>query len=341
MVELIRRVIPRDIFGGDVVKLKMDATVHAYYEVSGISGTFFSAFLPVKIAVIGGSGLYNLEGLEVVAEVNPDTPWGKPSDAIVIAKDQTGLHVAFLARHGRGHYLTPTEVPSRANIAALKSIGVEAIIAFSAVGSLREELKPRDFVLPAQIIDRTKHIRPSSFFEDGLVAHAMFADPFSSVLEEVIWAQRAVVEGAEFHRQKTLICMEGPQFSTRAESHMYRSFGGDLINMSVLPEAKLAREAEIAYQMVCMSTDYDCWKEHEVPVTVEAVVANLKANTDNAQRLLAAILPGVQEVVESGKVTEGLEGSMRFACMTAPEKRSKEAVQKLEFLLPGYYTICN
>ncbi|KAG0251433.1 hypothetical protein BG011_007608 [Mortierella polycephala] len=296
---------------------------------------------PVKIAVIGGSGLYNLEGLEFVAEVSPETPWGKPSDAIIIAKNQAGLHVAFLARHGRGHYLTPTEVPSRANIAALKSLGVEAIIAFSAVGSLREELKPRDFILPSQVIDRTKGIRPSTFFEDGLVAHAMFADPFSAVLEEVIWAQRAVVEDADFHRQKTLICMEGPQFSTRAESNMYRSFGADLINMSVLPEAKLAREAEIAYQMICMSTDYDCWKEHEVAVTVEAVVANLKANTGNAQRLLSAILPGVQEVVESGKATEGLDGSMRFACMTAPEKRSKSAVQKLEFLLPGYYTICN
>ncbi|KAF9408610.1 S-methyl-5-thioadenosine phosphorylase [Podila epigama] len=296
------------------------------------------SYLPVKIAVIGGSGLYNLEGLEVVAEVNPDTPWGKPSDAITIARTQTGVHVAFLARHGRGHYLTPSEVPARANIAALKSLGVEAIIAYSAVGSLREELKPRDFVLPSQIIDRTKGIRPSTFFEQGLVAHAMFADPFSAELEQVIWDKRHVIEGGDFHRKKTLICMEGPQFSTRAESHMYRSFGGDLINMSVLPEAKLAREAEIAYQMICMSTDYDCWKEHEVAVTVEAVVANLKANSNNAQRLLAAILPGIQKLIEDGTLRQGLEGSMRFACMTGPEKRSKEAVQKLEFLLPGYFT---
>ncbi|KAG0286481.1 hypothetical protein BGZ96_009437 [Linnemannia gamsii] len=288
----------------------------------------------VKIAIIGGSGLYNLEGLELVAEVNPDTPWGKPSDAITIAKTASGLYVAFLARHGRGHYLTPSEVPARANIAALKSLGVEVIIAYSAVGSLREELKPRDFVLPSQIIDRTKGIRHSTFFEEGLVAHAMFADPFSAVLEK-----RGVIEGGDFHRQKTLICMEGPQFSTRAESHMYRSFGADLINMSVLPEAKLAREAEIAYQMICMSTDYDCWKEHEVAVTVEAVVANLKANSDNAQRLLAAILPGLEQVVKNGQALEGLKGSMRFACMTAPEKRSAEAVKKLEFLLPGYYTV--
>ncbi|KAF9305048.1 hypothetical protein BGZ74_011625 [Mortierella antarctica] len=297
------------------------------------------SYLPVKIAIIGGSGLYNLDGLELVAEVNPDTPWGKPSDAITIARTQSGLHVAFLARHGRGHYLTPSEVPARANIAALKSIGVEAIIAYSAVGSLRDELKPRDFVLPSQVIDRTKGIRPSTFFEDGIVAHAMFADPFSAVLENVIWEQRHVMEGGDFHRNKTLICMEGPQFSTRAESHMYRSFGADLINMSVLPEAKLARESEIAYQMICMSTDYDCWKEHEVAVTVEAVVANLNANSSNAQRLLAAILPGVEKVVENGQVLEGLKGSMRFACMTAPEKRSKEAVQKLEFILPGYYTV--
>ncbi|KAF9919333.1 hypothetical protein BX616_007057 [Lobosporangium transversale] len=294
---------------------------------------------PVKIAFIGGSGLYNLEGLEVVTEVNPETPWGKPSDAIVIARTPTGLHVAFLARHGRGHYLTPSEVPGRANIAALKSIGVEVIIAFSAVGSLREELKPRDFVLPDQIIDRTKGIRDSTFFEKGLVAHAMFADPFSRVLEEVIWDQKHVVEGGDFHRSKTLVCMEGPQFSTRAESHMYRALGGDLINMSALPEAKLAREAEIAYQMICMSTDYDCWKEHEEPVTVEAVVANFKSNASNAQKLLVAILPGLQDVVENGKALVGLKGSMRFACMTAPEKRNKEAVKKLEYLLPGYYTV--
>ncbi|KAG0366963.1 hypothetical protein BGZ54_004614, partial [Gamsiella multidivaricata] len=291
------------------------------------------------IAVIGGSGLYNLEGLEVVAEVNPETPWGKPSDAIVIARTSAGQHVAFLARHGRGHYLTPSEVPGRANIAALKSLGVEIIIAFSAVGSLREELKPRDFVLPSQIIDRTKGIRPSTFFEDGIVAHAMFADPFSAVLEDEIWKQREVIEGGDFHRQKTLVCMEGPQFSTRAESHMYRAWGGDLINMSALPEAKLAREAEIAYQMICMSTDYDCWKEHEEAVTVEAVVANLKANSNNAQRLLAAILPGLQNLIESGRATEGLKGSMRFACMTVPEKRNKEVVQKLEYILPGYYTV--
>ncbi|KAG0235075.1 hypothetical protein BGW42_005868 [Actinomortierella wolfii] len=295
--------------------------------------------LPVQIAVIGGSGLYNLEGLEFVAEVNPETPWGKPSDAITVARTEAGLHIAFLARHGRGHYLTPTEVPSRANIAALKSLGVQVILAFSAVGSLREELKPRDFVLPEQIIDRTKGIRPSSFFEQGLVAHAMFADPFSKVIADVIWEKRDVIEGGDFHRGKTLVCMEGPQFSTRAESHMYRSWGGDVINMSALPEAKLAREAEIAYQMICMSTDYDCWKEHEEAVTVEAVVANLRANSDNAQRLLAAILPGLQKCIEDGSAVEGLKGSMRFACMTAPEKRNPELVQKLEYLLPGYYTI--
>jgi 5'-methylthioadenosine phosphorylase len=294
---------------------------------------------PVKIAVIGGSGLYNLEGLHVVAEVNPDTPWGKPSDSIIIAQTPNGTHVAFLARHGRGHYLTPSEVPSRANMAALKSLGVEVIIAYSAVGSLREELAPRDFVLPNQVIDRTKGIRPSTFFEEGIVAHAMFADPFSKVLEDVIWEQRHVLQGGKFHKEKTLICMEGPQFSTRAESHMYRSFGADVINMSVLPEAKLAREAEMAYQMICMSTDYDCWKDHEVAVTVEAVVANLHANTANAQRLLTAILPGLEKVVEDGSALEGLTGSMRFACMTAPEKRSKAAVEKLEYILPGYYTV--
>lgn len=231
----------------------------------------------VKIGVIGGSGLYSLDNLTILGEYNPKTPWGYPSDALIIAETEQKIKVAFLARHGRGHFLTPSNVPSRANIAALKSAGVQVILAFSAVGSLRQEIAPRDFVIPTQIIDRTKGVRDFTFF-DELVGHVMFADPFSNELGVLINDVQKTLNGPKFHTGKTLICMEGPQFSTRAESHMYRSWGADIINMSVLPEAKLAREAEIAYQMVCMSTDYDCWKETEEAVSVEAVVANLNGN---------------------------------------------------------------
>ncbi|KAJ3115097.1 hypothetical protein HDU96_001209 [Phlyctochytrium bullatum] len=294
----------------------------------------------VKIAIIGGSGLYNLEGLNVIAEVNPSTPWGFPSDKIIIAETTTGIQVAFLARHGRGHYLTPTEVPSRANIAALKSLGVEVIVAFSAVGSLREEITPRDFVLPDQIVDRTKGIRPSTFFENGVVAHTGFADPFDEPLANLIAdAAAAAVPSLKVHRGKTLVCMEGPQFSTRAESHMYRSWGCDLINMSAIPEAKLAREAEIVYQMVCMSTDYDCWRVGEEAVDVQAVMATMTTNVVSAKNLLVDLIPRLHKSLEENSLVsvQKLKGSMKFAVMTAKEKRDPETVKKLDFLLPGYF----
>ncbi|KAF8622441.1 hypothetical protein AX15_007024 [Amanita polypyramis BW_CC] len=209
----------------------------------------------VLIGVIGGSGLYHLDNLTFVKHVNPETPWGHPSSPITISSLPTGTQIAFLSRHGKGHTISPSSVPSRANIAALKSLGVRAIIAFSAVGSLREEISPGSFILPTQIIDRTKGIRPASFFEgSSVVAHAAFGDPFSMSL--VRWlegrVEQALGEVANetgrqvgLFRDKCIVCMEGPQFSTRAESLMYRQWGGDLINMSVLPEAKLAREAEL------------------------------------------------------------------------------------------------
>ncbi|KAI8359847.1 nucleoside phosphorylase domain-containing protein [Choanephora cucurbitarum] len=268
----------------------------------------------VKIAVIGGSGLYNLEGLEVIEEVNPETPWGFPSDKIVISRLPSGNKIAFLARHGRGHYLTPTEVPVRANIAALKSIGVEVIIAFSA------------------------GLRPSTFFGEGVVAHAGFAEPFHAGLANLIYNHAKSLEfGAKLHRDKTAVCMEGPAFSTRAESHMYRSWGGDIINMSALPESKLAREAEIAYQIVCMSTDYDCWRVDEEAVTVETVMNNMKNNGKNAKNLLHAILPDLEKAVAEDTLEPKLKGSMKFSGMTAKEKRNPETVAKLDYILPGYF----
>ncbi|KAJ3145258.1 hypothetical protein HDU89_007480 [Geranomyces variabilis] len=292
----------------------------------------------VRIAVIGGSGLYNLDNLHVLGEIRPKTPWGEPSDAIVISQTPDGHKIAFLARHGRGHYLNPSEVPARANIAALKHIGVDVILAFSAVGSLQQEIAPRDFVVPSQIIDRTKGVRESTFFDNGVTGHVGFADPFDSDLAKLTVAAAEGL-GVKFHEDKTLICMEGPAFSTRAESKMYRSWGADVINMSVLPEAKLAREAEIAYQMVCMSTDYDCWKVEEEAVNVEAVIANLGANSDTAKRLLLALIPAVTSALHANELKNlgALKGANKWAVITAPEKRNPAQVEKLNYLLPGYY----
>ncbi|CAG8683571.1 5499_t:CDS:1, partial [Acaulospora morrowiae] len=231
--------------------------------------------------------------------------------------------------------------PSRANIAALKHIGVEIIIAFSAVGSLREEIKHRDFVIPDQIIDRTKGIRPSTYFEGGIAAHVTFADPFSPLLAEIIYSHRKCLEnpengdGINLHCNKTLVCIEGPAFSTRAESHLYRSWGCDIINMSVLPEAKLAKEVEIAYQMICMSTDYDCWKPNEV-VSVESVIANLRQNVDNAKKLLSEILPDLEKALKEGKFAY-LKGSMKNSCITDKRVITEKAIQKINYVLPGYY----
>ncbi|TPX44536.1 hypothetical protein SeMB42_g04298 [Synchytrium endobioticum] len=294
----------------------------------------------VTIAVIGGSGLYALDGITVIGQVNPLTPWGHPSDSITIATTPSATKIAFLARHGRGHYLSPSEVPVRANIAALKKLGVQVILALSAVGSLQEEINPCDFVLPTQIIDRTKGIRDSTFFETGCVAHAMFSDPFDDELADIVHkAAKEIIPDVTIHRNKTLVCMEGPAFSTRAESLMYRSWGADLINMSAIPEAKLAREAEVAYQMLCMSTDYDCWKVEEDPVTVEAVMARMTVNGANARKLLLAVIPILERALKAGSITSvgKLKGSMKYAVMTAKEKRNPDTVAKLDYILPGYY----
>ncbi|WCL49749.1 S-methyl-5'-thioadenosine phosphorylase [Leptospira sp. GIMC2001] len=283
----------------------------------------------VKIAIIGGTGLYSLDGMEILREIHSDTPWGKPSDVITIGRFK-GKEIAFLPRHGKGHFISPSDIPAQANICALRNLGVEEIVSFSSVGSLRQEIAPRDFVLPNQIIDRTK-ARPSSFFENGVVAHAPFADPFSISLAKRIEKVAEKIK-LKLHTEKTLICMEGPLFSTRAESHMYRSWGADIINMSVLPEAKLAREAEIAYQMVCMSTDYDCWKEDEEHVTLEMVIKNLTQNADTAKTLLAELIP---ELGNGDDVS--LIGTTKYSIVTAPEKRNPEQVMKLKVLFPEYF----
>jgi 5'-methylthioadenosine phosphorylase len=236
--------------------------------------------------------LYDIEGLSDIEEVSLETPFGKPSDTIVLGTLE-GIRVAFLPRHGRGHRISPSELPARANIWAMKSLGVTHLLSISAVGSLREEMAPRDVVIPDQLLDRTKGVRPATFFGDGVVVHIAFAEPYCPELCRIVYDAARSVQGVTVHQGGTMVVMEGPQFSTRAESHFYRQIGGDLIGMTALPEAKLAREAEICYSTVAMVTDYDCWHESEEAVTVDMVIANLLANVDVSKSILKAALSGI------------------------------------------------
>lgn len=240
------------------------------------------------IGVIGGSGLYHMDALQDAQEHDLETPYGKPSDAVVTGTVH-GVPVAFLARHGRGHRLIPSELPYRANIHALRQLGVRYLVSFSAVGSLREELRPLDMVLPDQFIDLTKR-REGTFFGAGAVAHASLAQPVCANLSDVL--ARSVAEAGlgdkiRLHRGGTYVCIEGPQFSTMAESHWYRSMGASVIGMTNMPEAKLAREAQMAYATLAMVTDYDCWHPREAHVTADAAIANLMQNAGHAQAIAA------------------------------------------------------
>ena len=243
-----------------------------------------------RVAVIGGSGLYEMEGLSGVRQVDLDTPFGKPSDSIVLG-DLEGVSVAFLPRHGRGHRINPTHLPVRANIYALKTLGVERIVSVSAVGSLKEEYEPLHMVVPDQLVDRTRQ-RASTFFDDSLVAHVAFAEPFCPVLSGLL-CQSVRENGATVHCDGTMVVMEGPAFSTRAESELYRSWGADIIGMTALPEAKLAREAEICYATLACVTDYDCWRESTEVVTVDIVVANLLKNVSTSRDVLRKVIPRI------------------------------------------------
>lgn len=281
------------------------------------------------VGIIGGSGVYQIDGARVIAEVRPKTPFGLPSDAIVIA-DIGGTHTAFLPRHGKGHRLTPTEIPVQANIYALKSLGVESIIAISAVGSLKENIAPRDFVIPSQIIDRTKS-RVNSFFGGGIVGHVAFDKPFcpslSAILGDVLRA-----EGHTAHCDETYVCMEGPLFSTKAESELYRCWGAGIIGMTALPEAKLAREAEICYAMIAMATDYDCWHPEHDSVTLDMIIANANANAANVKALLPKIIAKID-----AHSSCACHRAAQFAVMTAPSAISPAARKRLELFYGKYW----
>ena len=285
-----------------------------------------------KIGIIGGSGLYKMEALQEIEEVQLDTPFGKPSDSLIVG-NLDGTRVAFLARHGRNHHLSPSELPFRANIHAMKQLGVDYLISASAVGSLQTAVKPLDMVVPDQFIDRTKN-RASSFFGEGIVAHIAFGDPVCTQLAKVLSEsiESLNLEEVTAHRGGTYICMEGPAFSTKAESHLYRSWGATIIGMTNLPEAKLAREAEIAYATLALVTDYDCWHPSHDSVTVEMVIGNLKRNAVNAQRVIRESVRRLSENPPSSDAHSALQ----YAILTPLDKAPATTKEKLQLLLQKY-----
>ncbi|MEE9365315.1 MAG: S-methyl-5'-thioadenosine phosphorylase [Dehalococcoidales bacterium] len=281
-----------------------------------------------KIAVIGGSGLYDIEGMKDIEEVDINTPFGKPSDKIVVGKLE-GVGIAFLPRHGRGHRILPTEVPYRANIYALKSIGVERIIGINSVGSLKEEYKPNDLLIPDQLIDRTRG-RVSTFFGEGIVAHIPFGEPFCPSLSQLVYGA-AKDAGATAHQGGTYVVMEGPAFSTKAESLLYRSWGADVIGMTALPEAKLAREAEICYAVIACITDYDCWRRGHDAVTAEMIIGRLRQNVDTAKRIIKLAVQKVPPKRDCDCAT-----ALSTALITAPDVMPEAQKQKLDLLIGKY-----
>ena len=282
-----------------------------------------------KIGIIGGSGLYSMPGFEVKEEVLHGSPWGDPSDKYIVGT-LAGRDVAFLARHGRGHRLSPSELNFRANIHGFKALGVERIISLSAVGSLKEEHRPLDFVLPDQFFDRTRG-RVSTFFGEGLVAHVSFADPVCPQLSGVLH-EACSTAGVNAKRGGTYLCMEGPAFSTKAESNVYRSWGMDVIGMTNLQEAKLAREAEICYVTVAMVTDYDCWHPDHDAVTVNDIIANLVKNAENAAHVVKAAVAAMPE-----ERTCKCGSALAHALITDRKVVPDLTLKKLELLVGKYF----
>jgi 5'-methylthioadenosine phosphorylase len=282
------------------------------------------------IGIIGGSGLYEMEGLTEVERVNLTTPFGEPSDAYLTGR-LGDAKLVFLPRHGRGHRILPHEINFRANIHGMKQLGVEWILSVSAVGSMKEEIHPGDLVIVDQFIDRTK-ARAASFFGEGVAGHVAFADPVCDTLADHLHTAAAAT-GARVHKGGTYVVIDGPMFSTRAESHVYRSWGVDVIGMTNLPEAKLAREAEICYATLALSTDYDCWHEGEEDVSVEAVMAVIKKNVDLARQ----VVRGTVERIPPARAC-GCVDACKFAVMTAPDAIPAEAKQRLSLIMGKHWS---
>ena len=284
--------------------------------------------LEARLGVIGGSGLYKMPGVTEAKKVKVSTPFGEPSDAIIVGNLE-GVMVAFLPRHGEGHRISPSELPAKANIYALKSLGVERIIAVSAVGSLKEEIEPLDIVVPDQLIDATKG-RANTFFTNGVVGHVSFAEPFCPVLSQLSF-EASTRAGAKVHKGGTYLVVEGPQFSTKAESKLYRSWGAAVIGMTALPEAKLAREAEICYSTLAIITDYDCWHPSYQWVTTEMILANLRKGIDTVKRILELLLPSIPQGRDCACAS-----ALKYAIATDAKYIGKEKRKELGLLIGKY-----
>jgi len=281
-----------------------------------------------RIGIIGGSGLYDMEGLKAKEEVSLETPFGPPSDSFLVG-ELDGREIVFLPRHGKGHRLLPSEIPFRANMYGLKKLGAEWVISVAAVGSMKDHIHPRDFVFPDQLIDRTRG-RKDTFFGEGVVAHISFADPICTALSDVV-AKAAGEVGAKVHRGGTYICIEGPAFSTRAESEVYRSWGVDVIGMTNYQEARLAREAEMCYAIMACVADYDCWRKTEEAVTVEMILNNLTKNAALAQKVIRRAVAAVP-VERTCPCAHALEN----AILTPPEKIPQKAKKTLDVIIGRY-----
>jgi 5'-methylthioadenosine phosphorylase len=281
-----------------------------------------------RIGIIGGSGLYRMDGMAKVEELRVSTPFGEPSDAIILGNLE-GVQVAFLPRHGEGHRIGPSELPAKANIYALKSLGVERIISVSTVGSLKEEMAPLDIVIPDQLIDATKG-RANTFFTGGIVGHVSFAEPFCPILSQLSFEASAKA-GAKIHKGGTYLAMEGPQLSTKAESQLYRSWGADVIGMTGLPEAKLAREAEICYVTLAIVTDYDCWHPTYESVTTKMILSNLHKGIDTIKRILRLLLPSVPQERDCA-----CAAALRHALVTDKKYIPKQKKKELWLLINKY-----
>lgn len=281
------------------------------------------------VGVIGGSGLYQIEGLKDVREVELQTPFGEPSDVFVTGTFE-GTPVVFLPRHGRGHRISPSEINCRANIWGMKKLGVEAIVSVSAVGSLKLEIKPLDFVVPDQFIDRTTTRGHTTFFSGGITAHISMAEPVSDEVADIVY-QSCEKAGVDAHKNGTYLNMEGPQFSTKAESALYRSWGCDIIGMTNLPEAKLAREAEISYATLAAVTDYDCWHHSHGTVTVDMIVECLSKNISNAEKILKLAIPRIGRI-KKFSASSALEG----AIVTRPDLVPEQKKRELEIIIGKY-----
>jgi 5'-methylthioadenosine phosphorylase len=282
-----------------------------------------------KIGVIGGSGLYNIEGIEIKDRLEINTPFGSPSGEFVVG-NLSGKDLVFLPRHGKGHTISPSTINYRANIYGMKKLGVDRVISVSACGSLKEEVKPLDFVIPSQFVDRTSKARKSTFFDDGIVAHIGFSDPVCGYLAEcLVNSAKKLKQG--IHIGGTYLNMEGPQFSTLAESNLYRSWGMDIIGMTNMPEARLAREAEMCYATLAAVTDYDCWRESGEPVTVDIIVENLRKNVENAKTILGDAIGKLDE-----KRPCACHEALKFAIITDPKSISDDVKKRLDIIIGKY-----